>query len=88
MTTELYLVSEFINYPHLKITADNRVYNAKTNKEKPITKNGGSIGIWVSSNKFIAWGKRDEHIRSIKRIESDCLAIKLANQISDILNKQ
>lgn len=86
MTTELHLVSEFINYPHLKITSDNRVYNAKTNKEKPITKNGGSIGVWVSSKKFIAWAKRGEHIRSIKKNESDCLAIKLANQISDMLS--
>lgn len=61
------LVWRFKNYPHIQIATDRKIYNTKTGRKLKITRNGGSIGVWVGKNIFITKSKINDHIEVLPK---------------------
>lgn len=61
------LVWRFKDYQYLKITRCRKVFNTKTNKQLKQVLNGGSIGYWVSAEKFIPTSKVNANIELIPK---------------------
>jgi len=71
MKIELTPKWQVISHPNIKLTANRKVYNSKTNRLKKITSNGGSIGIWLDNKTFLVKSKLRENIELIP-LDDDC----------------
>jgi hypothetical protein len=60
---------QFKEYPHYKISACKKIINCKTGKIIKCTKNGGSIGYYISS-KFYKKSDINSHIELIQTIKT------------------
>lgn len=56
----------FKNHQHIQITECKKIFNMKTGREKKITLNGGSVGLWIEK-KFICKKDLNKHIEIIPK---------------------
>ena len=56
----------FTNHPHIQITECKRIFNVKTGREKKLTVNGYSKGLWID-RKFICQKDLNKHIERIPK---------------------
>ena len=61
----LYFKWQFKEYNHIKITNDKLIFNCRTGRQKKLTLNGGSIGIWLTPKTFIVQKHLNNHIELI-----------------------
>lgn len=47
----------FKEHKHIRVSECKKIFNIKTGRTKKICYNGGSLGIWITPNRFII--KRD-----------------------------
>jgi len=63
------LIWRFKNYHYLQISKCRKVFNIKTGKQRRLTVNGGSIGLWVTPKKFIVKSELNTYIEQIPKKE-------------------
>lgn len=63
------LVWRFKDHNHIQITRCRKIFNVKTQKQLKCCLNGGVLGYWVASKKFIPLGKINENVELIKETE-------------------
>lgn len=49
-------------HPYIKFTENRECFNAKTNRRKKITVNGGSIGVWLDNKTFLVKSKLKDYV--------------------------
>lgn len=59
----------FKDYPHIQLSDKRTIFNTKTGRIKRITTNGGSIGLWITSNRFIVKTELNKYIEKIPKKE-------------------
>ena len=59
----------FKEFPHIQVTENKTIINTKTNRVKKITLNNYSIGLWLTSKKFILESKLNDFIEPIPKKE-------------------
>jgi len=59
----------FKNYPHIRVSESKEIFNIKTGRRKKICYNGGSLGVWITSNIFIVKSKINNHLELIPEHE-------------------
>ncbi len=61
------LVYRFKDHKHIQITQDGIIINTKNNAIRKLKMNGRSVGIWVTSKKFMPKSKIRESIEKIPK---------------------
>jgi len=61
------LVYRFKDYKHIQITSDGIIINTKNSSIRKLKLNGRSLGIWLTSKKFMPKSKIRENIEKIPK---------------------
>lgn len=69
MKIELIPKWQFKTHPNIKVTKDRKIFNSKTGRLKKYTVNGGSVGVWLDSRKFVV--KKDLNSQ-LERVDNNC----------------
>lgn len=56
----------FKKYPHIQVTEGKEIFNIKTGRQKKLTINGGSKGLWIG-RKFVLLKDLNNHIELIPK---------------------
>lgn len=69
ITVVYHLKYRFKDYHHIQVTKDGDIFNVKTGRRKKMCVNGSSVGMWITSKKFILKSKLNNYLEIIPKYE-------------------